>query len=524
MAIAINSTPERTVGGITSRFIAVGNPTPFTFQYSNSGSFVADSYGVLNNRVFAAFTTLPTDIQVTDFVRLNLLSNGNNVFTTITSIDTVNNRVFFNLSIDEGYQVTINRWLQNDYYLQIRIEVEGEQIDLTRVNPFSDGSAFIDPSQYLENELLNNDNFDYVTLQVKDNNASKEFKLYYQEYYRGQLQGAEEETELFYAVNAAKQVQEENGANLVEKIINPSNTAILSLFDKPKVWPGYPFDLSILTQSGTSSNTLETPLGTVTLDQGLFDSVNRIAFDVSNLSGLDGCIESGVATPPLNAFMWVNPVCEVVPTTSPPPPTSPPAPPQEPVSPVICGLNINISGGAGVTQLAFAINYSGFFGMQVNAYNQTDMFNLGILNPDGLTVTHVATTHEDNTNPFIDLNPNIGLSVGGNIESIPFSPVGGQPYTMREITGNALGSGSGAGADADPQYFGRAKENEHSLPFREIEYRAATGDNDTILEQGFGQRNQILWIEVDVGDVVVATGAGSQGTAWEIVKTFCYQT
>lgn len=517
MAITLTSTPERTDFGVTSRFLAVGNPLPFKFQFDTFDTFTALSFGVLNNRVFALVSVLPTTVQVSDFVKLEKLSDGSDVFTTVTAIDTVNLRIFFNLSVNEGYSTVINNWIPNDYYLQINLEVEGERIDLTKVSPFSNGSLFFDPSQYLENELLNIDSFDYVTAQVKDNDASKEFKLIYQEYFRGQLQGTEEETETFFAVNAAKQVQEVYGANLLDKLFLPTQTKILSAFNEPKVWAGYPFSLDILAGEGLSSNEITTPSGTVTLDQGLFNSVNRIAFDVSSLNTSDGCIESGTTTPPVNSFIWVNEVCEVIPTVTTPPPDVQPIP--EPETPEFCGDNINFGGGAGIADKAYSINYAGYFSLLFDPYTETDKAELGLLQADNLTVNILATTDFTSTDFTTPIDTNTGLGVGGgNIDLIAFDANG-----ERLLSEDAVGSGTNLGADAVSQFIGQAK-GLYPAGNRLAEYEALTGDLNAPKRFGsVNDRLQYVTIPVSPGDIVVSRFSGKGGTAYSGV-VFCYQT
>ena len=533
MAVTLTNTPERTDFGVTSRFVAVGNPTPFNWQFSFSGSFTASSFGVLDGRVFANVASIPSNVQVSDFVKLERTSDGADIFTTVTSIDSVNLRIFFNLSVNEGYSSIIENWLPNDYYLQIRIEVEGVQVDVSKVDAFTDGTIFFDPSQFLENELLNEDSFDYVTAQAQDLNASKNFILYYQEFFRGQLQGSEEQTEEFRAINAAKQVQQQYGVNLLDKLFLPTQTKILSCFDEPKVWAGYPFDLQILTEQGLSSNELETPQGTITLDQGLFNKVNRIAFDTSNLNNIDGCIESGTTTPPVNSFIWVNDVCEVLPTVTEPPtvftPPIPPAPePEQP--PAFCNERLGSQGGSnGVFDYSYVINFTGFFAILFEPYTFTDKAELGKLQSDNLTVDILATTHMVNTDPSLNIDPNSGLStLGSDINIIPFDNDG-----RRFLGGDAAGSGVAAGGcDAIDQYIGLAKLNPASgsgctpqadYPRRLNEYIAATGDQNPPQIFGSGLQ-QYVWLDVSPGDIVVIRVSGRSGTLWNIPNIFCYQT
>lgn len=530
MPISLIDTPERIDGAITSRFVAVGNPLKFTFQYNNSGTFTAVSFGTLNGQVFVELSALEGK-NVGDFLRLTRLSDAANVFTTITRIDETNLRYFLNLTVNEGYSLTVNQWYEADYNLSITLEVEGDTVASSEIYPFKDGSFFFDPAKYLERQLQNINDFDYTSTIYKDPNAAKDFVIKYQEYYAGALQGSEETTDTFTAVNAANQILNEYDSNLLGDIYTPTQGRVLTAFSEPRIWEGYPFDISILTQSGQSPDSILTPDGVnIALDSGKFDAINRIALTPSNFNGVDGCITPNSTIPATFTYEWTNFVCEVTPTVTTPPPLVQPIP--EPEPPAFCNQSLGSTGGAdGIFDYSYLINFTGYFAILFEPYTFTDKAELGKLQSDLLTVDILATTHMVNTDPSLNIDPNSGQNTTAqDINALAFDANG-----RRFLSGDALGSGVEAGGcDAIDQYIGLAKLNPNpdsvppcvaqpDYPLRLTEYIAATGDNNPPQIFGSGKL-QYVWLAVSPGDNVIVRVSGRSGTLWNIPNLFCYQT
>jgi hypothetical protein len=125
----------------------------------------------------------------------------------------------------------------------------------TSINkPDATGRAKIDVSAFLKTIVSYQDTFEYNQLNKSDLSQGGQFNIQYREGYNGTT-GAWSgisTSNLFYYVNASKQIQQVYGANMGEYV--PFDTAFttepkakfLSDFNKPTYFPGFPFSLSFI--------------------------------------------------------------------------------------------------------------------------------------------------------------------------------------------------------------------------------------------------------------------------------------
>lgn len=119
-----------------------------------------------------------------------------------------------------------------------------------------DGTLKVDVSGWLDSEVGFSNDFEYDVINERDDNLGGEYTLQYRQRYDGE---GEEPTYTSltgnYYVNAARQIGDEFGANMVQYIVLEDGTTakFLSGFTQPTYFVGYPFDLSFIMPDLTGS-------------------------------------------------------------------------------------------------------------------------------------------------------------------------------------------------------------------------------------------------------------------------------
>lgn len=183
---------------------------------------------------------------------------------------------------------------------------------------FRNGELKVNVSGWLKGQCGFSNDFAYDKINQRDDNLGGYYWLYYRQRYDGLAAPAYTvQTENHY-VNAARQIGDENGANMEDYQVEGATSThkkFLTEFENPTYWPGYPFDLCfILTDLAGSPPTIElTRLenhfdvngdvvssdgGTELIEFGNDRAVNRLMIQqgyTDDVREIDVWLESGVA-------------------------------------------------------------------------------------------------------------------------------------------------------------------------------------------------------------------------------------
>lgn len=135
----------------------------------------------------------------------------------------------------------------------------------TSINkPDDSGLATMDTASFLKSILEYKNTFEYNQVNKSDLTQGGQFNIQYRECWTGTTGSWSgiSSSNLFYFVNAAKQIQDLYGSNMGEYV--PFETAFtteqkakfLSDFVKPTFFPGYPFDLSFIYSDAVAGKQL----------------------------------------------------------------------------------------------------------------------------------------------------------------------------------------------------------------------------------------------------------------------------
>lgn len=124
-----------------------------------------------------------------------------------------------------GY-INLNNQLTN-YYVKITLFTkilpskikEFLSFDITT---FSDGTAQLDPREYLKTLLRFNNDYDYTKINIRDNSLSGIYRIQLQEFYDGSTIGPQMMMPTYYFTNSAKQIQDKYGQNMAEYVPLPT--------------------------------------------------------------------------------------------------------------------------------------------------------------------------------------------------------------------------------------------------------------------------------------------------------------
>jgi hypothetical protein len=297
MSLSLIESPARELPtGVLSRWVSVADsPVMFRFQYSSDNTYNALTYEIVSEQLIITLDSdIGTALQIGDFIRIT--DGFDFYYPAITKVETVNSpsvtKLTTNFTQNYGFEQEVNQWFQSDYYVTVLINVEGEFIQSVKLYPFKDGRINFNVAQYLLIQLKNIEEYTFDNQNSKDLNASKQFKLVYTEFFRGQTTSCEE-TDVFHATNSANQILDAYDSNrglFVPSILPVSPEEVLkgkwlSKFDSPKIWDGYPFSLSFIFPQDIGEAQLQIGNGTpIELDDNQRGYINRFSIDPTEIT------------------------------------------------------------------------------------------------------------------------------------------------------------------------------------------------------------------------------------------------
>lgn len=291
MSLTLIETPARELPTtVLSRWVAVHNPVMFRFQFASDVAYNASSYSIVGGQlVIQLDTNIGTALQIGDFIRIT--DGIDFYYPSITKVEDIGSpivtKLTTNFTQNFGFTNVVDKWFENDYFVSVLVNVEGEFIAQAEYYPFKDGRINADVSEFLRTQLKAIEEYNFNDENQKDTNLSKQFKLVYTEYYRGNYRTCEE-SDVFHATNAANQILDEYDSNRGEYVpsilpVSPEQVIKgkwLTKFDKPIVYDGYPFSLSFILPQDIGSPELTIGAGSpITLDESQRGYINRISID-----------------------------------------------------------------------------------------------------------------------------------------------------------------------------------------------------------------------------------------------------
>lgn len=304
MSIAVIEYPKVDVNGNTatvSRWNAAHHPIKFKIRRQDVDVF----YSINSTGGLTVYASSVSGLTVGGSVYVNSGANvGNGV---ILSIDTGSNSFectfenastilqgggfFNNLSRENYYAVTriLGVDAANQYYIL------GESIN----KPSANGEMIVNVQVWLKSLLDYIDTFQYDVTNWKDETLGGRFNIVYAEYWTGHDGefSAVSGDNLFYFVNAAKQIQDLYGSNMGEFVpfINYATDDVrakfLSDFERPTYFPGFPFSLDFIYSDSIATyevykkekhvdlNNFTPYTGSVLLDANQRNGVNRMTLE-----------------------------------------------------------------------------------------------------------------------------------------------------------------------------------------------------------------------------------------------------
>lgn len=266
--ITLTHTPTRrynTPSGIfTSNWVALHNPIFFHFQRQDYAVASVEFAGANRVKVTLTNPIASNDtIEVGDFVYLN---SGNydevGEVASVVSSTVITLRIDYDIDASGGF-INLNTGREN-YRVAVQI-VELTTSDVfvpvaeVNVTPDFRGLAKIDVHEWVKeipNEGYDN-GYDYETLNLKDLTLSGRFGLKFYENWSGNDAVVDwddlvvSDATLHSFANAARQINASYGQNMAE--YNPTGAPDLAgeakwltLFDRPTLFRGYPFDLQFI--------------------------------------------------------------------------------------------------------------------------------------------------------------------------------------------------------------------------------------------------------------------------------------
>lgn len=124
----------------------------------------------------------------------------------------------------------------------------GESIN----RPAGDGTLKVDVSVFLKSLVDYRDRFAYDVVNRRDNTQGGRYNITYQEFWTGSSTSASSllDSNIYYFVNSAKQIQQQYGSNMGEYVPFANATTpkakFLGAFVKPTYFPGFPFSISFI--------------------------------------------------------------------------------------------------------------------------------------------------------------------------------------------------------------------------------------------------------------------------------------
>jgi hypothetical protein len=258
MAVTLNSRP--------STWSAVKNPLVYKLrredyawtQVNNNGGFAQFQFnGVDLTSYFQAGNSI---------IVLNASGAGSVRTVSGSSFSAGNTLVDTSYSFAgvAGYTILNNLSKRTDYHVEIEVFQASDDQSLTdgvvfSFTPGTDGVAYCDISQIVKAYLTAEWN-SLAGLNEAEADTSLKVYIKYQEYYDGALIGAQtsDSASPIHGVLAGLQIPSANGNNLTDYVPADYLKKFLTVFERPKIWRGYPATLSFIFPSGINYNVIRT--------------------------------------------------------------------------------------------------------------------------------------------------------------------------------------------------------------------------------------------------------------------------
>ena len=311
MSVIISKYPKRTTtGGHTSKWVALHNPIIYEVQRKDYIiSNITEYNPLLIDSVFAlpVKITIPSAVNSPDTISVGdsiYIKSGNN-YDAIGEVTIIISATQFILNIpfngnSSGGFMNLNT-IRENYHLQVEILGANATnyyiLGTASITPTPKGLMKIDVHEWVKELAGYENNYDYVTLNIKDENLSGIFNIRFIEIWRANNNNNIQQYAITIAakhffVNAAKQIADTYGQNMGRYVPFPSADADkakwLSGFERPTVFRGYPFDLQFIYSDNINSyivfnewnqfdlNGQQVSGNVETLDVAGIDSVNRL--------------------------------------------------------------------------------------------------------------------------------------------------------------------------------------------------------------------------------------------------------
>lgn len=275
MSLTVTSNPTVQVNSdadTVSRYFSVNRPilfsltrgTDFTFAsiYCNSSTqatVTATGFGA------AWSSTLTSGVDFEIYIYGSDIAEG--YYTVISTITAGSNSFVIDIT-GKGYVTTQTftggdlKITRTNYRLRTQVTVDGTVI-ATIVNRFNTSDvATVDIAPFLKSVLTYNDDYNYTTINAKDETRCKPFTLEFAEFWSGHTGTYDAEgTSTYYFVNSVFQLHHQYNGNMGEFVpfddydADDTRAKFLCDFEKPTYFAGYPFSLDFIFNADIDTGT-----------------------------------------------------------------------------------------------------------------------------------------------------------------------------------------------------------------------------------------------------------------------------
>lgn len=264
MSVTVTQYPRRTVGSNISRWVAAHNPVIY--------QMARQDFAVNNVQLNVTFSSTQPSVNVNvttaqELATFNSIAVGDRIYINAGAyvglyevVLTDITGTFYHIVIDTPYTSAAWSGYVNavdslaNYWLETQVvKWNGsawEDFGATFRNyPNAAGLLKLDIQSAVQNMPGFWNDFDYATLNLKDEKAGGRFNIKWRENWDGSANSfttVVPANRHFY-VNAARQILMAQGQNMYEHVpFEPADAKFLSGFERPVYFPGYPFDLSFI--------------------------------------------------------------------------------------------------------------------------------------------------------------------------------------------------------------------------------------------------------------------------------------
>ncbi len=263
MAVVITKQPQRDIKTKKSKWNAVHQSITFEFQRQDLKVIKAipsyeDGFGTskpCTNLYFQG--VLPTVLK--EGQNITYIVNGVKYTTKIITIGSkflVLEKIL-NTPLNGGFLVLKESY--SNYYLEVNIYAVDstntfELIGTTKVTDNDKGEVKVNVQEWLQTKCIFKNDFKYNVLNQKQIGEGSQFNITWREVFEGKETNPFtllSNVNLFYWINATKQVQESYSQNMAVYVPTIDNTRtdkakFQSVFKKPTYFVGYPFSLNFI--------------------------------------------------------------------------------------------------------------------------------------------------------------------------------------------------------------------------------------------------------------------------------------